>query len=77
MKFVVSMKDPDVLEDAIRDAVKLEMANVQGLDADEREAAAEVRREKVNELCARWFEYGEYLVVEIDTDAETITVCPA
>jgi hypothetical protein len=77
MKFVVSMKDPDVLENAIRDAVKSEMASVQGLDDEEREAASEVRREKVSELCARWFEYGEYLVVEIDTEAETITVCPA
>jgi hypothetical protein len=45
-----------------------------GLDADEKEAVVEQRREKVAEICSKWFEYGEYLRVEIDTEANTATV---
>jgi len=30
-----------------------------------------------HDLCAKkWFEYGEYLTVEIDTDAQTCVVVP-
>jgi hypothetical protein len=32
---------------------------------------------KVQELCSTWFSYGEYLTVEIDTEAKTCTVLPA
>ena len=76
MKFTVSMKDPDTLGDAIQEAVKEAVATIEGLDAEEREAVQEERQEKINSLCAKWFEYGEYLRVEIDTDAGTCTVLP-
>ena len=36
----------------------------------------ESKREKLSELCRNWFEYGEYLTVEIDTDAQSIAVVP-
>lgn len=75
MKFKVHMKDPDTLGDAIDEAVAISVAIISE-DADEREAVAEKRREKVRDLCAKWFEYGEYLTVEIDTEAETCTVIP-
>ena len=74
MKFVVQMKDPDVLHDAIYEAVTAEVENMEGLDEDEKEAVVETRKLKVQELCGKWFEYGEYLRVEIDTEAETCTV---
>ena len=45
-------------------------------DDDEAEAIRELRGNKIRELCLRWFEYGEYLRVEVDTDAETCTVIP-
>lgn len=66
------MKDPDVLWDAILDAVHNEP--MPGLDQEEKEAVAEKRKSKVRELCNKWFEYGEYLTVEIDTEAGTCTV---
>lgn len=75
MKFKVQMKDPDVLHDAISEAVDISVTMISE-DADEREAVAEERRKKIRALCAKWFEYGEYLVVEIDTEAETCTVLP-
>lgn len=77
MKFTVQMKDPDTLTDAIVDAVKADVAKIPGLDAEDREALAEKRVKKTSDLAAKWFEYGEYLQVEIDTDAGTCVVLPA
>lgn len=77
MKFTVQMKDPDTLHDAIREAVDAELAAMPGLDEDEREAVAEKRREKVDDICRAWFRHGEYLTVEVDTDAKTCTVVGA
>jgi hypothetical protein len=76
VKFQVLMKDPDVLDDAIKEAIEADPSLKSIADEDEREAAAEVRRGKVHKLCSRWFEYGEYLNVEIDTDAQTCVVVP-
>jgi hypothetical protein len=76
MKFRVTMKDPDTLHDAIKDAVKLELGEV-ALEEDERDAVAEMRRARVAEVCSRWFKYSEYITVEIDTDAGTCTVVEA
>lgn len=74
VKFRVTMKDPDVLPDAIQEAVsRLELP---GLDPDEVESVRERRAEKVGEVCRRWFEYGEYLTVEVDTEAKTCVVVP-
>lgn len=72
MKFTVMMKDPDVLHDAIDEVIA--NLHVEGLDADELEDVKESRKNKVRDLCGKWFRYGEYLAVEIDTDAETCTV---
>ena len=74
MKFTVTMKDPDTLHDAIKDAVKEDLAKIEGIDDDDREALAERREAAVREIASTWFSYGEYLSVEIDTDAKTCTV---
>jgi hypothetical protein len=74
MKFTVTMKDPDTLGDAISDAIKAELDEMPGLPDDEAEEVADMRREKVAKLCSKWFEYGEYLRVEIDTEAGTCVV---
>lgn len=73
MKFTVSMKDPDTLHEAIADAVNTELAG-SWLDYDEQGLLADSRKEKINKLCSKWFRYGEYLDVEIDTEAGTCTV---
>jgi len=74
VKFKVTLKDPDTLQDAIIDAVRDDVSKLE-IEADEREAIEERRREKVGDLCAAWFRYGEYLTVEIDTEAKTCVVC--
>lgn len=77
MKVKVQMKDPDTLYDAINDAVS-EQLTLEGLtDPEERESLLEIRRERIQGLAGKWFRYGEYLTVEIDTEAQTCTVLPA
>ena len=75
MKFTVTIKDPDCLHDAIRDAVKAEVAKLE-LPEDEAEDIIETRIEKVSNKLAKWVEYGEYFKIEFDTDANTATVVP-
>jgi hypothetical protein len=48
-----------------------------GLPGDEAEAVKERRITKVSDLCDEWFRYGEYLLIEIDTDAKTCVVLSA
>lgn len=74
MKFIVQMKDPDTLHDAIADAVKTELEAEGIKDPDEVEALQDVRANKASRIASKWFKYSEYLAVEIDTTAETITV---
>lgn len=75
MKIKVTMKDPDALGDALKEAVAAEVEAL-GLPEDERDALIDLRTEKVADIANRWFEYGEYLQVEIDTDAGTCVVLP-
>ena len=74
MKFRVTMKDPDTLEDAVREAAKKSLSDIQGIDDEERESLIDQRVESNMKICKKWFEYGEYLTVEVDTDAGTCTV---
>lgn len=75
MKIRVSIKDPDVFSEAIDGAVETDVQSLH-LSDDECEAIAEMRRSKVGETLARWLQYGEYIVVEFDTEAGTATVVP-
>ena len=77
MKFQIQFKDPDVVGDALDAAARMSAAGVAGLDDDERQVVEERRRESLSRLCRKWFRYGEYVTIEIDTDAKTATVVPA
>lgn len=73
MIFQVTLKDPDALYDAIDGAVDVELASL-GLDEEEQQAIRDIRREKISDVAHKWFEYGEYLTVEIDTENKTCIV---
>lgn len=75
MKFKVIMKDPDGVYDSLQQAAE-DSVDVKGLDEDEVESLVESRKEKLKETLKKWFEYSEYLTVEIDTDAMTCVVVP-
>jgi len=68
MKFQVTLKDPDTFDDAVREAAQTSLAQIEGLDDDEREALMFNRVQSIKSKCGRWFKYGEYLTVELDTE---------
>lgn len=71
MKFKVTMKDSDVLYDAINDALDEELIDI---SEDEAEVLRDIRMEKIQDITGEWFEYGEYLTVEINTEEHSIRV---
>ena len=77
MKFVITMKDPDALHEAVSEAVHEEVHAMGLKDPDEMEVLEDVRVEKVLEACKKWFRWDEYLRVEVDTEAGTCVVLPA
>lgn len=74
MKFNVTMKDPDGVSESVKVAVEKSVKAIEGLSESEREKIIESRTEEVNEALSKWFSGGEYLTVEIDTEAETAVV---
>jgi len=74
MKFKITMKDPDGVYESIKDAADASLANVEGLSGHERNELIENRVEQIGESIGKWFEYKEYLTVEIDTDKQTCVV---
>ena len=75
MKVKVFIKDTDVLQDAVEESVDDELKN-SGLAEDEQEAVRELRIEKALGVANTWWEYGEYITVEFDTEARTARVVP-
>lgn len=71
MKFFVTMKDPDTLSDAIEDKLS---ESLEGFDEEEAHALKMIRSDRAHEVASLWFEYGEYLTIEIDTDNKTARV---
>lgn len=74
-KITVHIKDTDVLYDGITEVIDKELAD-SGLDEDEQEAIRDIRREKYDSVAEKWWEYGEYITVEFDTDTKEIRVVP-
>ena len=75
MKVKVFIKDPDVLQYGVEESVDEELKN-SGLAEDEQEAVRELRIEKALDVANTWWEYGEYITVEFDTEARTARVVP-
>lgn len=73
MKLTITMKDPDGFYESFKDSVRASVDSL-GLSSDEANAVYEVRAEQVREKLSRWFEYDEYVTIEVDLDAMTATV---
>ena len=74
-KIKVTLKDPDTLYDTIQDFVDQELKE-SGLPEDEQDLLKEARVEKYNEACSIYFQYGEYVTIEIDTETSKARVIP-
>ena len=76
MKIRITVKDPDAIGDAIMEAAEKEVNAIEGLSQDEKEMLMETRQEKLSNLFNTFFEWGEYIRIEIDTEAKTARVIP-
>lgn len=75
MKIRVTMKDPDGVTEAIREFVHEEKQKIKHpLLDDDPDTLDEQLTEKVNEKMRVFFEYLEYLTVEVDLANNTIQV---
>ena len=77
MKLKITLKDPDGVWDGIQTAAQESLKQVTGFSEKEMEQIAEIRRGRLVSACSQWIDCGEYVTIEIDTDAKTATVCPA
>lgn len=75
MKFKITMKDHDGVYESINDAAFESALEVKGIGYSERERLIESRREELEESIKKWFQYNEYVTIEIDTEAGTAIVC--
>jgi len=75
MKIKIILKDPDGVYDAVLDAVKNDLAATTGIDDTERDELVSRRITKVSDQIGKWVKYGEYVTVELDTEAGTARVC--
>lgn len=74
MKFLVHLKDSDGFYESVQEAAKQAASKIVGLENDERKYIEERRAETINGFLNKWVEYGEYVTLEFDTDANTATV---
>lgn len=75
MKLQITMKTPDSLADSILESVNA--MEFPDLSKEEAKFAREDKLDEISEICKRWFKYGEYLTVEVDTEAKTCVVVDA
>ena len=76
MKFIVTLKDPDGIYDSLDEAAKDEAKRLVEL-CDGLLTVDDVKdkvREKIDVAVRGFFEHGDYVHIEIDTDAKTATV---
>jgi len=76
MKIKVTMKDPDGVYDSVKDTIKESVDSLEGLSDDEKEELVDTRFEDEMEKLKKFFKYGEYLTVEVDTDTQEARVVP-
>lgn len=82
MKFTITAKNPDGIEDSIRraaeEAVDMEAedegATGRTLEPLERQILIEDKIEELWEECKKFVEYKEYVRIEVDTETGTATV---
>jgi len=73
MKIRIMMKSPDALFLGIREALK-DVEVPDNLDDYEKEEYLEEKSNECWEVASKWMRSGEYLMVEMDTEAETCVV---
>lgn len=77
MKFTVTFKDPDALQNALEEAaIQSIRGKTKGLTEKQVNLLVEDEIEELRGCTEKWIEWSEYLKVEFDTIAGTATVLP-
>jgi len=75
MKFTITVKNPDSIEDSIDNAVEdMIQSKLEDADFPNVETMREEAKEMLWASCKKWVEYQEYIRIEIDTENGTATV---
>lgn len=77
MKIKLTLKDPDGVHESVGEIVEGIVNQIMSGAAGgllDRDALAEQTREGIMKTLAPWVEYGEYITVEVDTEAKTAVV---
>lgn len=74
MKIRVTFKDPDALFNVDSDFGTNKIVSA---SKEEKQQIAELREREFRKLCSIWFNYGEYVTIEIDTDEKTAKILTA
>ena len=70
----ITLKDPDGVYDSIREAAREQVANIGNLTPRDAEVLEDKRHKQISESLKPWIEYGEYVRLQIDTEAKIATV---
>lgn len=71
-KLKITLKAPDAVYQACNEAA--EDWGEKNAIGDDQYCLIKEKRNEFESLCNKWFRYGEYLTVEVDTESETIKV---
>lgn len=84
MKFQVTFKTPDALDEGVEAALtswysrlKAEAEAIESLESftgEDLECVKDRVREKMLDSASKWIEWGEYITIELDTEADTCKV---
>lgn len=76
MKFKITLKDPDGISNAVRQAAEDSFSGLP-LKPDELADAVDLRQRAIMEdFLSQWVKYDEYITIEFDPIAKTARVVP-
>jgi len=73
----ITLKDPDGVYEAVREQTRAEIKEKKLVSPMEIREYTDRRDTEIYAICNIWFQYGESITVEINTDTKTIRVVPA
>jgi hypothetical protein len=76
MTFRIILKDPDGYYERIRAVAIDSIENGDRLSHDEFNHRVTYVQNELDSLLSQWFQFREYLTLEVDTDNETLTIVP-
>ena len=76
MKFKITLKDPDGVDEALKQVAKEAADAPLGLLDSARKRIQERVYTELPDQISKWVLWQEYVTIEIDTEAQTAVVCP-